>query len=79
MQLPSITEIQGWSTEELIEHLQKNLRTLSASDFKVFEDQKIDGETFLDLNQEELERWGILGGPAKKIIKYANKLKGTRK
>lgn len=35
---------------------------------KVLEDQEISGETLLQLSQEELERWGMKGGPAKKII-----------
>ncbi|RUP05257.1 hypothetical protein BC936DRAFT_140522 [Jimgerdemannia flammicorona] len=78
MQPLSITDIQGWNTDELINHLRGKL-DISERSFTILKEQEIDGDTFLKLTQEELERWGMAGGPAKKIVEYANKLKGTCK
>ncbi len=38
------------------------------------EEQKIDGETLLDMTKEDLERYGIPGGPATKLFKAIQQL-----
>jgi hypothetical protein len=65
------------NTKQLIDKLRSKL-DISERSFRILEEQKITGRTFLDLTQEELERWGMTGGPAKKIIKYIDQLKGTQ-
>jgi SAM domain (Sterile alpha motif) len=79
MQLPSLTKIQGLNTKQLTDYLQRELEGLDADDLEILTKNKIDGETFLDLTQEELERWGMTLGPAKEIVKYIAQLKGIRK
>jgi|tagenome__1003787_1003787.scaffolds.fasta_scaffold14306114_2 hypothetical protein len=78
MQLPSLTEIQGLKTKQLIDKLRSNL-DISEKSFRILEEQEIKGRTFLDLTQEELERCGMALGPAKEIVKYIDQLKGIRK
>ena len=78
MQPPSLTDIQGWNTDELINHLRGKL-DISERSFTILKEQEIDGDTFLKVTQEELQGCGIVLAPAKKIVEYANKLKGTRK
>jgi hypothetical protein len=34
----------------------------------ILHDQEINGEALLQISQEDLERWGMKGGPAKKLI-----------
>ena len=36
--------------------------------------QKIDGSELVEVTAEELERWGIPGGPSKKLVRAAARL-----
>ncbi|KAF0416555.1 crinkler family protein, partial [Gigaspora margarita] len=74
---PTIDEVESWTRpEKIIEFLRgQNLR-LEESDFDVFSNQDVDGTEFLDLSQEDLERWKVPGGRAKKIMRLIKKIKG---
>ena len=73
--LPTINKIERWDTEELIKFLSgQNLRLIE-NHFEVLRKQFIDGSVFLELSQEDLERWEIPGGVAKRIMGLVNKIK----
>ena len=73
--LPTIDETEKWDTEKIIEFLGEQNLNLTESDFEFFRKQRIEGQEFLDLTQEELQ--GGLGlGPAKRIVKLIKKIKG---
>jgi hypothetical protein len=77
-QPPSTTDVEGWSTKQLIDHLQdKFLDDLDNEDLKILKDQKFRGRAFLTLTEEKLERYGMKGGPAGVIAGYIDELKGT--
>ena len=76
MEPPSIIEIQSWSTPQLIKHLREEC-SIRDKHLEILETQEIDGESFLELTAEHLERDGMPRGSATKIIKYIQKIKGT--
>ncbi|RIA81989.1 hypothetical protein C1645_881300 [Glomus cerebriforme] len=41
--------------------------------------KEVTGYDFLDLSQEELERWGMPGGPSKRLVKFAKECKELKK
>ncbi|GBC03375.1 hypothetical protein RclHR1_00510006 [Rhizophagus clarus] len=45
--------------------------TLTETAIKILEKEEIKGQDFFDLTQEELEKWGMPGGPAKRLVKFA--------
>jgi hypothetical protein len=77
MLLPSITDIRGLSTEQLIQHLQAKFPDdLDNGDLGILQMQKIKGCAFLALTEEKLERYGMKGGPVSGIAGYVTELKG---
>src|SRR4051794_27965082 len=77
-QSPSITDIKGWSTEELIRHLQAKFpNQLSKAALDILLDNEIGGITLLELTKEELMTIGMKLGPASVIAGYIEEFKGT--
>ncbi|CAG8532667.1 8235_t:CDS:2 [Diversispora eburnea] len=76
----SLGEIRKWSPEEVITFIKakKNDLFLKENQIKVLEDQEVAGLDFLRLSQEDLERWGIPGGPAKRIIESVKEINEGR-
>ncbi|CAG8593513.1 9434_t:CDS:10, partial [Paraglomus brasilianum] len=64
-QPPSITDIRGWSTEQLIGHLQAK-----------FSDD-LDDEDLENLQKQKIKGHGMKRGPASVIAGYIDELKGT--
>lgn len=78
VQSPSIAGIRGWSTKQLIRHLQAKFSDdLDNEDLEIMQKEKIRGSAFLILTEEKLERYGMKGGPASVIAGYIDELKGT--
>jgi hypothetical protein len=71
-------EVKKYDTEGLISFLRGEDLKLSDTALKILEKQEVAGYAFFDLSQEELERWGMLGGPAKTLVKFAKECKGVR-
>jgi hypothetical protein len=73
-------EIKKYKTKELIDFLCKEGDLeLEEEDLKIIRKQRVTGYAFFDLTQEELERWEMLKGPAKTLIKFAKECKEKKK
>jgi hypothetical protein len=74
-------EIKKYDTETLIKFLKDQEQNLKLNEihFDILIKEEITGCEFLDLSQEELERWGMPGGPAKRLIKFAKECKELKK
>jgi hypothetical protein len=55
----------NWSTVDVVTWAKNYVGDEA---IKVLEGQEIDGEALLRISQQDLERWGMKGGPASKII-----------
>jgi len=60
---------ENLSTQELIDYLIIQGVKLDDKEKGIFREQKIDGEALLDISKEDLERYGLPGGLATKILK----------
>ena len=77
MQPPSIADIRGWNTEQLIQHLQSKFpNKLDNEDLGILTKNKIEGISFLSLTKEDLMALGMKFGPASVIAGYVEELKG---
>src|SRR5438270_12142230 len=64
-QPPSINDIRGWSTAELIQHLEAKFPDdLDHEDLGILQKRKIRGRAFLEMTGDKLEKYGMEGGPA---------------
>ena len=65
-------EMRTWTSIQVKNWLIKKLH-LEDDDAQKILNQKIDGETFLDLDKLDLESYGLVAGPVKKILKVIAK------
>src|SRR5579859_4729294 len=72
-------EIRKYDTAGLIEYLQgqKNLE-LSETAIKILEKEELNGGDLFDLTEEKLEKWGMPGGPAMRLVKFAKECKDKK-
>jgi hypothetical protein len=64
--------VKKWSTGDVINYLEaQHPGYFNEYDFKILQNNRINGELFLELTKEDLERWGMMGGPAIAIVKKA--------
>jgi hypothetical protein len=72
-------EVKKYDTAKLIEYLQgqKNLE-LSETAIKILEEEEINGYDFFDLTEEKLRSYGMKGGPATRITKFAKECKDKK-
>jgi hypothetical protein len=69
-------EIKKYKTEALIDFLRKEEDLgLDDDDLEIIRKQKIMGRDFLKTSKEEFERYGMLGGPAKRLADFAKECK----
>ena len=61
-------EIKKYDTAKLIEYLQGQDLGLDKNDEKILRKEKIKGQDFFDLTQEEFEYHGMKLGPAKRLV-----------
>jgi hypothetical protein len=71
-------EIKKYDTAKLIEYLQGQDLGLDEDDEKILRKEKIKGQDFFDLTEEKLEKWGMPGGPAMRLVKFAKKCKDKK-
>ncbi|CAG8679033.1 4073_t:CDS:10 [Funneliformis mosseae] len=74
--LLTVGEVKGYSAEKLNEFLKARLKNIDVHINTITETQQVDGDSFLDLTAVNFERWGIPGGPAKKIERLINDIQG---
>ncbi|RGB22138.1 hypothetical protein C1646_731140 [Rhizophagus diaphanus] len=71
-------EIKKYDTAKLIEYLQGQDLGLDEDDLKIIHKQKINGRDFFDMTEEKLEKWGMLGGLAIRLVKFAKECKDKK-
>ncbi|CAI2201106.1 6064_t:CDS:1, partial [Funneliformis geosporum] len=71
--LPTVKELN--TPEKLSSFLKRRLKNLD-SHINTLIAQEVDGEAFLETTQEDLTKLEIPLGPAKKILKLINEIKG---
>ncbi|CAG8798543.1 3185_t:CDS:2, partial [Racocetra persica] len=78
--LPTTEEINGLSRDEVKGFLQGRRVELDLEDddINIIYNQRVKGDTFLDFNAVDFERWGIPGAPAKKLERLIKQIKGGR-
>ncbi|GBC06270.1 hypothetical protein RclHR1_06720006 [Rhizophagus clarus] len=74
--LPTIDDVKGWNTEQLIGFLREKLKNVDDKYINTIKDQLVDGEDFLNCTAVDFERWGVLGGPAKKFESLIKDIRG---
>ncbi|CAG8486139.1 14812_t:CDS:2 [Gigaspora rosea] len=78
---PSVEEVQKWSPEKVLDFLKLKQKGLYLKDkyIEVIEDQEVAGHDFLELNVEQLTKYGLKGGPAERIAGLIRDIKGESK
>ncbi|RHZ59667.1 hypothetical protein Glove_362g72 [Diversispora epigaea] len=78
---PSVEVVKIWSPKEVIIFLEskKDELFLYDEDINIIKKNRVAGSDFLEFSQEDLERWRMPGGPAKRIMNLVNKIKGKSK
>ena len=61
-------EIKKYDTEKLISFLQERGLGLDLDDENIIRKEKITGQDFFDITEEKLEKWGMPGGPAMRLL-----------
>jgi hypothetical protein len=79
--LPTVGQAKAWSREDVKAFLQNNKTELDLEDGDIDKiyNQKIKGDTFLDLTRDDLLSIQIPLGPAKKIVKLNNDIQGGKR
>jgi hypothetical protein len=70
-------DVSKWSEDDVQTFLTANMEKYGLKDnvIQAVRGQEVRGIILVWLDGEELERWGILGGPAKSIVKIVEQLK----
>jgi hypothetical protein len=75
-----LIDIEEYNTETLITYLQnQQILNLNKQHINVLRENEVAGYDFLRLKQEDLERYGLKSGPAKRISDFANQLNSQSK
>ncbi|PKY33476.1 hypothetical protein RhiirB3_420558, partial [Rhizophagus irregularis] len=71
-------EIKKYDTAKLIEYLQGQDLGLDEDDEKILRKEKIKGQDFFDMTEEEYMQDGLARGPAKRLVKFAKECKDKK-
>src|SRR5688572_12210670 len=71
--------VENWDTETLIDFLKEQNLKLDEDDFKILRKRKINGRSFLLMNEEKLEHCGLEVGTALLLAEVIKSLKVNRK
>jgi hypothetical protein len=79
--LPTVEEINGWNRDWVKGFLQEKKDRLDLDDTEIDKiyDNKVDGNTFLELTRDDLLSIGIALKPAKEIGKLISQIQGGKK
>jgi hypothetical protein len=72
-------EIKKYDTAKLIEYLQGQGLGLSETAIKILEEEEINGSNFLDMTKQDFQEYGMKGGPATRLAKFAKDCKDKKK
>src|SRR6266542_531403 len=62
--------VKDFNTEELINYLERKDLKLDEDDIKIFHKEKVAGHDFFKLIEEKLERYGMKGGSATRLVDF---------
>ncbi|GBB99338.1 hypothetical protein RclHR1_34940002 [Rhizophagus clarus] len=69
-------EIKKYKTAELIEYLRKEEDLgLDDDDLEIIRNEKVNGSNFLDMTKQDFQEYGMKGGPAMRLMKFAKACK----
>ena len=68
-------EIKKYDTAKLIEFLQGQGLNLVKDDFDIIENERVGGQDFLDMTKQDFRDYGMKGGPATRLAKFAKDCK----
>ena len=68
-----LDEVLSWSVDALAENLFKK-KIIDEEEKKLLKGEKVDGETFVELQEDELKEIGLKLGTRKKLMNIINKL-----
>ncbi len=71
-------EIKKYDTAKLIEFLKGRDLGLSETAIKILEKEELNSGDLFDLTEEKLEKWGMPGGPAMRLVKFAKECKDKK-
>src|SRR6266496_2650193 len=71
-------EIKKYDTSKLIEFLKGRDLGLSETAFKILEEEEINGSNFLDMTKQDFQKYGMKGGPAMTLVKFAKECKDKK-
>ncbi|GES74408.1 crinkler (CRN) family protein, putative [Rhizophagus clarus] len=76
--LPKAEQMMAWSQDDVQTFLRENRTRLNLeyADIDKIYNEKIDGEAFLALTQDDLTKLGIVLGPVKKVMNLINDIRG---
>ena len=61
--------VKDFNIKELIDYLERKDLKLTETHFKILRKEEIAGLDFLKLTEEKLERYGMKGGPATRLVR----------
>jgi hypothetical protein len=71
-------EIKKYDTAKLIEFLQGQGLNLVKDDFDIIENERVGGQDFLDMTKQDFRDYGMKGGPATRLAKFAKDCKDKK-
>src|SRR5687767_3088565 len=73
-------EVKDWKRDHVQGFLNANKAEydLDGDDLAHIRDQKISGMDFLDVTNEKLAQYGLVGGPVARILKLVGELKNAK-
>ncbi|GBB89279.1 hypothetical protein RclHR1_15980005 [Rhizophagus clarus] len=67
--------VENWDTDTLILHLKEQNLKLDEDDFAILREEKIVGQDFIDMTEDDFRSIGLSFGPAARFAKEAENLK----
>ncbi|GES98251.1 hypothetical protein GLOIN_2v1709121 [Rhizophagus clarus] len=71
-------EIKEYNTAKLIEYLRGQGLNLVKDDFDIIENERVGGQDFLDMTKQDFRDYGMKGGPATRLAKFAKECKDKK-
>ncbi|GBB91237.1 hypothetical protein RclHR1_01840034 [Rhizophagus clarus] len=71
-------EIKEYNTAKLIEYLRGQGLNLVKDDFDIIENERVGGQDFLNMTKQDFRDYGMKGGPAMRLAKFAKECKDKK-
>src|SRR3954447_10984959 len=73
-----VNDVKKYDTEGLVSFLKSQNLGLSETAINILEEEEINGLNFLDITEEKLRSYGMKGGPAMTLAKFAKECKDKK-